>query len=57
MIVLGIADNHDSGAAVVINGQLLSAVNQERVDRVKSSGAFPWGAIDAALDLAGVKPE
>jgi len=55
MIVLGIADNHDSGAAVVINGQLLSAVNQERVDRVKSSGAFPWGAIDAALDLAGVK--
>ena len=55
MIVLGIADNHDSGAAVVINGQLVSAVNQERVDRVKHSSAFPWGALDAALDLAGVK--
>ena len=55
MIVLGIADNHDSGAAVVIDGALASAVNQERVDRVKLSGAFPWGAIDAALAVAGVK--
>ncbi|NOY27633.1 MAG: hypothetical protein GXP62_17345, partial [Oligoflexia bacterium] len=54
MIVLGIADNHDSGAAVVIDQRVAAAVNQERVDRVKNSGAFPWGAIDAALDQAGV---
>ena len=54
MIVLGIADNHDSGAAVVIDGRPVAAVNQERVDRVKNSGAFPWGAIDACLDLAGI---
>lgn len=55
MNVLGIADNHDSGAAVVIDGELVSAVNQERVDRIKLSGAFPWGAIDAALETAGLK--
>ena len=54
MIVLGIADNHDSGAAVMIHNGLVSAVNQERIDRVKSSAAFPWGAIDAALDAADV---
>lgn len=54
MIVLGIADNHDSGAAVVIDGELVSAVNQERIDRVKNSGAFPWGAMDAALEAAGI---
>lgn len=54
MIILGIADNHDSGAAVLVDGVPVAAVNQERVDRVKNSGAFPWGAIDAALDLAGV---
>ena len=46
MIILGIADNHDSGAAIVIDGKIIGAVNQERVDRVKNSGAFPWGAID-----------
>ena len=55
MIVLGIADNHDAGAALVVDGQLRAAVNQERVDRVKHSGAFPWGAIDATLDAAGLK--
>ncbi|RME24229.1 MAG: hypothetical protein D6798_11675 [Deltaproteobacteria bacterium] len=55
MIVLGIADNHDSGAAVAVHGRIAAAVNQERVDRQKASGAFPWGAIDEALDIAGVK--
>ena len=55
MIILGIADNHDAGAAVVIDGRLVSAVNQERVDRIKHSGAFPWGAIDEALRLADVR--
>jgi carbamoyltransferase len=54
MIVLGLADNHDSGAAIVIDGRLVSAVNQERVDRIKQSGAFPWGAMDEALRIAGV---
>jgi len=54
MIILGIADNHDAGAAVVVDGRLVSAVNQERIDRVKNSGAFPWGAIDSALELADV---
>ena len=56
MIILGIADNHDAGAAVVADGELISAVNQERIDRVKHSGAFPWGAIDAALEAAGLRP-
>ncbi|MFM2245522.1 MAG: hypothetical protein RL071_1596 [Pseudomonadota bacterium] len=54
MIVLGIADNHDSGAALLVDGQLVAAVNQERIDRQKGSAAFPWGAIDAALELGGV---
>ncbi|HCH64219.1 MAG TPA: hypothetical protein DFR83_15555, partial [Deltaproteobacteria bacterium] len=34
----------------------MAAVNQERIDRVKHSGVFPWGAVDAALDCAGLKP-
>ena len=55
MIILGIADNHDSGAAVVADGRLVSAVNQERIDRKKNSGAFPWGAIDSALSTAGIR--
>jgi carbamoyltransferase len=56
MIVLGVADNHDSGAAICIDGRLIAAINQERIDRRKGSGAFPWGAIDAVLDAAELKP-
>ena len=49
MIILGIADNHDAGAALVKDGRILGAVNQERIDRIKNSAAFPWGAIDQLL--------
>ena len=49
MIILGIADNHDSGAALLVNGKLIGAVNQERIDRIKNSSHFPWGAIDQLL--------
>lgn len=55
MLILGVADNHDSGAALLADGHLVAACSQERIDRVKCSGAFPWGAIDAVLDRAGVR--
>ena len=55
MLVLGVADNHDSGAALVQDGQLVAACGQERIDRKKNSGAFPWGAIDTVLDQAGAR--
>lgn len=55
MILLGLADNHDAGAALVVDGKLVAACGQERIDRIKTSGAFPWGAIDAVLDRAGVR--
>ena len=55
MLILGLSDNHDASAALVADGQLVGACAQERIDRVKNSGAFPWGAIDAVLNQAGVK--
>jgi carbamoyltransferase len=56
MIVLGINDNHDASAAVCVGGELRAAVGQERLDRQKNSGAFPWEAISSVLHLAGVTP-
>ena len=53
MLTLGIADNHDSGAALANEQGLIAAVGQERIDRIKNSGAFPWAAIDAVLEIAG----
>ena len=56
VIILGINDNHDSGAALCIDGELVAAVGQERIDRTKNSGAFPWDAIEEVLFIGGVKP-
>ena len=56
MKILGIADNHDSGAALLIDGELVGAINQERIDRKKNSSAFPYSSIDAVCSSAGISP-
>ena len=57
MIVLGISDNHGSGAALVRDGEIVAAVNQERLNREKNTLAFPWEAIGEVLRIGGVRPE
>ncbi len=49
-IILGISDTHDASAAIVQNGKILHAVSEERIQRVKSAGGFPKGAIQSCLD-------
>ena len=56
MIVLGVNDNHDASAALVVDGELVAAVGQERIDRNKNSSLFPWDAMDEVLRIGGVAP-
>ena len=44
---------HDSGAAVIVDGQIVSAVNEERLSRKKSDGSYPFQSIEKVLELAG----
>jgi carbamoyltransferase len=44
----------DSAAAIVSEDGVLAASAQERHDGVKGTGAFPAGAIDACLRMAGI---
>ncbi len=55
MIVIGINDNHDSSAALAVDGEIVAAVGQERLDRVKNSSVFPWDAIDEVLRVGGLQ--
>jgi len=57
VIVLGICDSQDSGAALFADGRLVAAVNEERLNRVKLWGGFPSGSIREVLRLGGVGPE
>lgn len=48
---------HDSAACLVADGELIAAVEQERINRIKHTNKFPAGAIRACFDQAGVGPE
>ena len=49
MIVLGIANSKDSGACLMIDGKLVSAINEERLVRRKMTNEFPILSIDWVL--------
>lgn len=54
MIILGINGYHaNSSAAIVVDGQLVSAVEEERLNRVKYAAGFPVLAIQHCLTTAG----
>lgn len=55
MIILGIsAFYHDSAAAIIRNGEILAAAQEERFTRRKHDAAFPENAITYCLKAAGV---
>lgn len=56
MITLGInySQMHDSSACIVRDGELLFAVAEERLSRLKHDAGFPQLAIQACLDFAKI---
>jgi carbamoyltransferase len=57
MLILGINAYHgDAAAALLLDGQLVAAVEEERFRRVKHWAGFPEHAIQASLKIAGAVP-
>jgi carbamoyltransferase len=55
--ILGIsAYYHDSAAALVVDGQIVAAAQEERFSRKKHDYRFPGNAIDYCLAEAGITP-
>ncbi|MHB8559512.1 MAG: carbamoyltransferase N-terminal domain-containing protein, partial [Candidatus Acidiferrales bacterium] len=56
MIILGINAYHaNASAAIIMDGRLVAAVEEERLNRVKYAAGLPVQAIQYCLDAAGVK--
>ena len=56
MIILGINAYHaNASAAIVVDGRLIAAVEEERLNRVKYAAGFPARAIEFCLRAAGAK--
>lgn len=54
MIVLGIIDSKPSSAAILKNGQILSAIAEERLCRMKMASGMPRQAIHQVLADSGI---
>jgi carbamoyltransferase len=48
---------HNSGVALLKNGEIIFASDEERFTRVKNESLFPFNALRAMYDETGVEPE
>ena len=57
-VVLGIsAYYHDSSAALIVDGQIISAVQEERFTRIKGDSSFPLNSIKYVLAHSKISPD
>src|SRR5260370_41734063 len=57
-VILGIsAFYHDSAAALLVDGKIVAAAQEERFTRKKHDPGFPVNAIAYCLREAGIKPQ
>src|SRR5215470_4132197 len=56
MLILGLNMFHaDASAAIVQDGEVVFAIAEERLNRIKHYGGFPTLAVRACLDAVGAK--
>jgi len=61
MIVLGINDGFDSGAAIIKDGVIVAAINEERLSRIKFHEGHYYGwpaqSLSKVFEISNIKPE
>lgn len=56
VIVLGIHDGHGAGAALVCDGKVISAIQEERLNNIKNYSGVPVLAIPEVFKIAKIDP-
>lgn len=54
--VLGINSGHDAGAALVRNGKVVAAINEERIRNIKHYGGIPEKSIEEVFQISSILP-
>lgn len=57
MNILGVRYGHDSAAALVIDGEIIASIAEERLSRTKHDTSFPIKAIAECLRIGGLKSQ
>ena len=53
-VILGMSVSHDTGAVILRDGEMVAAINEERLTRVKQAVGAPLESVPAILDYAGI---
>jgi carbamoyltransferase len=53
-VILGMSVSHDTGAVILRDGEMVAAINEERLTRVKQAVGAPLESVPAILDHAGI---
>ena len=56
MKILGVHYSHDAGAAIIEDGKILAAVNEERYTREKLYWGFPKNSLREVFNICKLKP-
>ena len=56
MKILGINFGHDSSVALIVNGKLINAIEEEKVSRIKQDFGWPKKSINFILSENKIKP-
>src|SRR3954464_2295458 len=51
---LGLSLEYDASAAIARDGEIIAAISEERLSRVKGQWGYPWRAMDECLRIAGI---
>lgn len=52
---LGLAMESDASAALARDGEIVAAISEERLSRIKGHWGYPWRALNECLRLAGIQ--
>ncbi|MFH1379981.1 MAG: carbamoyltransferase C-terminal domain-containing protein [bacterium] len=55
--ILGITDSHHAAAALIKNGAVIAAIEEERINRIKGWRGFPLESIKTCLKMGNIQPE
>lgn len=57
MNILSLNDAHDASACIMINGEIVAGMQEERATRLKGDYGYPKHSIDFCLEFPGLKRE
>lgn len=55
--MLGIHDGHNASACLLRNGEIIAAISEERLSRVKNDAGYPRRAVDSVLEMSNCAPD